>query len=208
MSSASRPNPNAVAHANSRVGNCISSTNIVATCDFGRVLPLTLLAIAIGGRTDNSVFPACVSCNGALGTVNSVFATGKCVLVGCASENHALLAAHMLAKLIWDTMRISVTVLNFRIRNIVCRVELEASAVHPPSREPRAESGSVQPVSPTLCRCGAVCVRVAAQYSLPPPKEPGEPMPPASEGGGVNMEMLYSDIKARPDTHKLDGFNS
>ena len=96
----------------------------MATFQLGCSIDLVPVAIAMGGRAEHHVFPAMVSHSTDTATSNSVFATGRTVEVGCKSEDHALLAAHMLAFKIYMLTGQICGVHNFEICNVVCRVEL------------------------------------------------------------------------------------
>lgn len=51
-------------------------------------------------------------------TANSVFGTGRTVMVGCRSEAHALLGAQMMCWLIHEKMGIVCSVFNFNVCNV------------------------------------------------------------------------------------------
>ena len=96
----------------------------VATFMVGHSLDLIPYAIAMHGRAAPANFPAVVSRSTDTATANSVFGTGRTVMVGCKSEMHALLGAQMIAKLIYEQLGICGSVINFKIVNSVCRVEV------------------------------------------------------------------------------------
>jgi TATA-box binding protein (TBP) (component of TFIID and TFIIIB) len=129
----SRASTLSAAHAASRNGDCAQPQNVVATFQLGCPIDLVPLAVAIGGRAEPSVFPAMVSHSTDTATSNSVFATGRTVEVGCKSEDHALLAAHMLAAKIYELTGQLCGVYNFEVCNTVCRVELPYSL--PPQKD-------------------------------------------------------------------------
>lgn len=116
-------------HLNSRVERGARAYNVVATFSLGRALDQVPLAIALGGRAATSNFPAVVSRSTDTATANSIFSTGRTVMVGCKSEMHALLGAQMIAHEIYTELGILTTVTNFKVRNVVCRVEV-GSATH------------------------------------------------------------------------------
>ena len=91
----------------------------MATFQLGCSIDLVPVAIAMGGRAEHHVFPAMVSHSTDTATSNSVFATGRTVEVGCKSEDHALLAAHMLAFKIYMLTGQICGVHNFEICNVV-----------------------------------------------------------------------------------------
>ena len=97
----------------------------MATVQLGCSIDLVPVAIAMGGRAEHHVFPAMVSHSTDTATSNSVFATGRTVEVGCKSEDHALLAAHMLAFKIYMLTGQICGVHNFEICNVV-RVQCHA----------------------------------------------------------------------------------
>lgn len=105
-------------HQASRNGDCAKVQNVVATFQLGRAIDLVPLAIALGGRAAPSVFPAMVSRSTDTATANSSFGTGRTVMVGCKSEAHALLAAHMMVWLIHTKMGITCSVFNFTVCNV------------------------------------------------------------------------------------------
>lgn len=96
----------------------------MATASLGHTVPVVVLTLAGGGQASPEVFPATVSRSFDTGTVNSVFQSGHTVLVGCASDLRALWAAHKHKAFIWETTGIACDVTNFRVCNVVCRVEL------------------------------------------------------------------------------------
>lgn len=112
------------AHRRSRVGECVIPSTYFAAFDLGRMLPLTSLAVAAGGRSDRNVFYDLVLRCHDTGTVSNTFSTGNVVVVGCKSENHALLSAYLHAQLISDTIGIHCIPLNITICNMVCRTEI------------------------------------------------------------------------------------
>lgn len=71
--------------------------NVVVTAYNGRISNPVLAAIGLGGRYDNTVFPAGVAACRELGTSGQLFPTGNNVLVGCQSIEHGVLAAHLTA---------------------------------------------------------------------------------------------------------------
>ena len=104
-------------HLASRTGNCANVHNVVATFMVGHSLDLIPYAIAMHGRAAPANFPAVVSRSTDTATANSVFGTGRTVMVGCKSEMHALLGAQMIAKLIYEQLGICGSVINFKIVN-------------------------------------------------------------------------------------------
>jgi len=120
------------AHRRSRVGECVIPSTYFAAFDFGRMIPLTALAVAAGGRSDPNVFNNLVMRCHDTGTVSNTFAAGNVVVVGCKTENDALISAYLHAKLISDVLQIHCTPLNITICNMVCRTEMIHS-VPPPA---------------------------------------------------------------------------
>jgi hypothetical protein len=112
-------------------GECVIPSTYVATCHLGRRIPLVPLAAALGGRADHSVFSAVFLHCSDTHTVTTTFASGNVVIVGCKTENHAFLAAHIHA---YDVSRATNTPcypINLTICNMVCRTELETSVAKP-----------------------------------------------------------------------------
>lgn len=98
-------------------------------------MPIVAMAVASGGQASPDVFPAMVSRSLDTGTVNSVFQTGQTVEVGGASQEDALLAAHLNVYYNWKTTGIDATVTNFAVCNMVCRVELPSVLITGRPRE-------------------------------------------------------------------------
>lgn len=131
------------AHAASRQGECVRVQNVVATFSLGRDIPLVLFGVALGGRSAPAVFPSSVTRSTDTATASSIFNTGRTVEVGCKTEMHARLAAHMLVWEIKKHLNITCSVINFRISNVVCRVELESNKKHTP--------GHARSIVPRMC---------------------------------------------------------
>lgn len=102
--------------------------NFVATCEFGKPLPLRPLAIALSGSNDEAVFPSTFVRYQETNCTNSFFGLrGGNVSVGARSELEALLTQLKLSDDIHRTLGIDTTVLNYNNCNIVARVEFPYS---------------------------------------------------------------------------------
>lgn len=106
------------------VNRFLTLKNVVVTMELGRSnLDLPRVAMIVCGRY-GAAFPAvvcrCFECD----TVISIFSTGRVVIVGCRSQNHGLLSAHMLANTLSSRGGLQCTPYNFNVPNLVYRFEL------------------------------------------------------------------------------------
>lgn len=102
----------------------IAIKNVVVTADLGCRLNCAIVAQAIHGRCDKDVFPAFVTYNWPHNASTRGFATGRVVMVGCASANDGLLLLHRLAALLHASLGVHCGVFNFRVRNMVGAIRL------------------------------------------------------------------------------------
>lgn len=102
----------------------VVAKNFVCTGELGQKLNTPLVATAIHGRYDPSVFPAIVSYCDEVVTSAQIFGTSKFVLVGCAEEDYGLWVAHLLVWTLYRMTRVDYSMLNFHVRNCVCRISL------------------------------------------------------------------------------------
>ncbi len=98
--------------------------NVVCTFDLGKAINLAEVAMALLARYEPDVFPAIVSYSKRTCTSAQVFATGKVVIVGCASQDHGMVAAHDLVLMLQLQLELDTSVLNFHVRNIVLSINL------------------------------------------------------------------------------------
>lgn len=83
-------------------------------------LDCELIVHDLCGRSDMSIFPSVISHCRELHTTNSVFKNGKLVISGAATEQHALVMAHVLvSRLAWSLNDPTMHLRNFKITNIV-----------------------------------------------------------------------------------------
>jgi TATA-box binding protein (TBP) (component of TFIID and TFIIIB) len=101
-----------------------SIKNVVCTFSLGRPFPIIAAGVVMHARHDNNVFPAMVSRCKETGVVVSVFGSGNGVCVGCVDASHGLYSAVLMSNLLWRTMGIQTSVLNFKVCNIVCKVQM------------------------------------------------------------------------------------
>lgn len=108
-------------------GEYVTVANFVGNFELGRCLPLTKVNIAIGSSVDFSVFASMISRNADVHTTSSIFCAGNSSVSGCKTENHALITAYLMRDTIFHKTGILVSVVNFKICNLVCRVEFPYS---------------------------------------------------------------------------------
>jgi TATA-box binding protein (TBP) (component of TFIID and TFIIIB) len=108
----------------SSVASGVKVKNVVSHSKLGCKIDLTKAAIALHGRYDPDVFPACVCRCRQTNTTLSVFDSGKLVVVGALDEDTALIAAHMYALAVRRELNLHVSVFNFVINNVVGSFEL------------------------------------------------------------------------------------
>ena len=82
------------------------------------------MASVLNGRYDPTRFPAALSYQAETLSSAQIFGTGKVVLVGCKTQNTALLAAHWLPCTLYALLGIRTYMYNFSIRNIVCSIDM------------------------------------------------------------------------------------
>lgn len=102
----------------------VAIRNVVASFDLGRTVNCAVIAQALSGRYDHAVFPAVVSNCAESRTSSQLFATGKVVIVGCASQDHGLYAAHLLVHTLQRVLGLDCAVLHYDICNMVCQVDM------------------------------------------------------------------------------------
>lgn len=94
-------------------------TNVIAHCKLAHSADTKKLAIALHGRVSDDVFPACVGHCRITKTTQSVFRSGKLVVVGADSEATALISAHLYAYTASRELNEEFRVHNFVINNVV-----------------------------------------------------------------------------------------
>jgi len=99
-------------------------SNVVCTATTQCELPLREIQIVTQGRLDAAVFPSSVSRSKHPATTNSVFDTGKLLVTGAPSINHALLAAMLFLEKVNEVLRMDLRILLFRVQNIVSSFSL------------------------------------------------------------------------------------
>jgi TATA-box binding protein (TBP) (component of TFIID and TFIIIB) len=97
----------------------VQITNVIAHCKLAHSADTKKIAIALHGRVSDVVFPACVGHCRITQTTQSVFRSGKLVVVGADSEETALMAAHLFAFTVHRELKTNVSVYNFSINNTV-----------------------------------------------------------------------------------------
>jgi transcription initiation factor TFIID TATA-box-binding protein len=93
--------------------------NVIAHSMLGCATDISLVAVALNGRTNPRVFPACVCHCYTTHTTLSLFDSGKLVVVGAKSEQIALEASHIFANSLSLHLELPVNVYNFEINNVV-----------------------------------------------------------------------------------------
>lgn len=94
-------------------------TNVISHSHLGCHTNLGLVAVALNGRTNPRVFPACMGHCRITRTTQSVFESGKMVVVGAKTEEGALLAAYYYARALCRELSLPVNIYNFEINNVV-----------------------------------------------------------------------------------------
>jgi transcription initiation factor TFIID TATA-box-binding protein len=94
-------------------------TNVISHSHLGCRTDLGLVAVALNGRANPRVFPACMGHCQTTRTTQSVFQSGKMVVVGAKSEEEALLAAYYYARALCKELKLPVNIYNFEINNVV-----------------------------------------------------------------------------------------
>lgn len=102
----------------------IRINNVICHANLGCPINICQVAIALNGRANPKVFPACVSKCRETNTTLSVFQSGRLVIVGAKSIDIALYAAHNFARALRKVLLIPAQVHNFEVDNLVCDFKL------------------------------------------------------------------------------------
>lgn len=94
-------------------------TNVISHTQISNRADVTRIALALHGRVNLRLFPASVGHCRITNTTQSIFRSGKLVLVGADSEESALMAAYIFTEAIRRQLHIPVSVYNFVINNVV-----------------------------------------------------------------------------------------
>lgn len=97
----------------------VQITNVIAHCKLAHWADTKKIAIALHGRVSDDVFPACVGHCRITKTTQSVFRSGKLVVVGADSEGTALMSAHLFAFAARRELKTHFSVYNFVVDNAV-----------------------------------------------------------------------------------------
>jgi len=93
--------------------------NVVSHSYLGHTFNLSLVAIAMNGRYNPRLFPACITHDKQTHTAISLFKSGKMVIVGARDETTAQYSSYRFAMTIRKRLNIPVGVYNFRVDNVV-----------------------------------------------------------------------------------------
>lgn len=93
--------------------------NIIAHSKLGLKMDINEVATALHGRVDKEVFPATVGRCRETGTTQSIFESGKLVVVGANTEDRALLGSYIFADTLRREMKLKVSIYNFHLNNVV-----------------------------------------------------------------------------------------
>jgi transcription initiation factor TFIID TATA-box-binding protein len=100
------------------VSHGVKITNVISHSSLACPVDIKLAAVALKGRF-GSAFPACVGHCRITNTTQSVFDSGKLVVVGAKDEQTALQAAYLYAFTLRRVLNLPVNIFNFVINNVV-----------------------------------------------------------------------------------------
>ena len=98
----------------------LNVSNVVCSFYIKGIIDIDVLVYNFNGRYDRKVFPALVTVCHETNTTISCFNTGKIVVSGSRTEEHALMAAHLFVACVsYETCRYDLHIRNFKMENLV-----------------------------------------------------------------------------------------